>query len=147
MRRIARWLVLGALGIFTATACSDPFGMEDVLGTWYTTSINGESVPGTVVYVGAMPDSLLDIQYDRWTFTHHEHAPRDRGECSRLWEIGDGPTSWGDCVWVVNSETKGITIHLPGWSVLEGAIDGDTMTLTEAGPGIPVPHVLVLRRE
>ena len=120
MRRILRWLVPGALALAVGTACSDAFGVEDILGTWETTSVNGYSVPGTVVLEG----SSFDIQYYRWTFV-------DGGHCSATGQV-DGEVHSGDCDYTVNLEQRTITISFEVNS-LQGSIDGNTMTLTDEG--------------
>jgi hypothetical protein len=115
----ARWLILGALGLVGAPACTDGFGLEDVLGVWNTQSINGYAVPGDVVYEG----STYDTEYVRWVLY-------DGGQCT-LTQLVDGFTAtFDDCEYTVDPgrETIVIVFQSASW---DGQVAGDTMTLTD----------------
>jgi hypothetical protein len=117
-RGIARWLALGVLG-FAAPACSDAFGVEDVLGIWNTESINGFPVPGDVQYEG----STYDTQYVRW-------ALYDGGRCTLTQRVDDVTATYDDCSYTVSVEQATVTIvlHSEPW---DGSVAGETMTLTD----------------
>jgi len=119
MRRTAQWLVLGAFGIFTATGCGDALGIDDIIGTWDTTSINDYSVPGTVV----VEDQEFDVQYTRWTFD-------DGGGCTVVAQIDGAVDIFDGCNYTVNLAQQTIDIDLDEFTEVRGSIDGDRMTLT-----------------
>ena len=131
MRRVTRWFVLGAFCILAATACGDAFGIDDVLGMWETTSINGDPVPGIVVVEG----ESFDVQYYRWTFV-------DGGQCSVAADVDGEVESMDDCDYTVNIEQETIAITFFDIDFFQGSINGDRMTLTD-DEGV----ILVLRRQ
>ena len=130
MRHIARWLALGVLGFVAAAACSDPFGIEDMLGIWNTTSINGHSVPGTVIYKG---DSH-DTQYVRWVFY-------DGGQCTLTQQVDGVTETYDDCDYTVNLEQETIAISFL-FETWDGSLDGSSMMLTD-----PLDIVWILRKQ
>ncbi len=130
MRRMARWLALGVLGCAAAPACSDAFGIEDILGVWNTISINGHSVPGTVVYEG---DSY-DTQYVRWAFY-------DGGQCTLTQQVDGFTETYDDCDYTANVEQKTIAITFL-FETWDGSLDGNNMTLTD-----PLDVAWILRRQ
>lgn len=130
MRRLARWLTLGVLGFVAGPVCSDPFGIEDILGIWNTASINGYSIPGTVVYEGVS----YDAQYARWAFYE--------GRQCLLTQQVDGVTeTYDECNYTVNLEQETITIVFL-FETWDGSLDGNSMTLTD-----PQDVIWMLRRQ
>lgn len=127
---MARWFVLAVLGLVAAPACSEAFGIEDVLGVWNTQSINGHSVPGTVVYEG----DTYDTQYVRWTFY-------DGGQCTLTQHVDGITATYDECEYTVNVEQETLTIVLNSerW---DASLDGNRMTLTD-----PQAVVWVLRAQ
>jgi hypothetical protein len=109
------------LGGLAAAGCSDAFGVDDVLGVWESTSINGYDVPGTVT----MNSSDFDVEYYRITF-------QDGGECAWAARI-DGETYGELCEYTVNANQETIRIEewqdSDGWYA-QGPVDGDRMTVT-----------------
>jgi hypothetical protein len=130
MRRMARWLALGVLGLAAVPACSDALGVEDVLGIWNTQSISGYSVPGTVVYEG---DSY-DTQYVRWTFY-------DGGLCTLTQQVDGVTATYDECEYSVNLGQETIAIDLLS-EVWDGSVERERMTLTD-----PQDVVWVLRAQ
>ena len=128
MRSVARWLALGVLGLVAASACSDAFGVEDILGVWNTQSINGYSVPGTVVYEG----DTYDTQYVRWTFY-------DGGQCTLTQRVDGVTATYDECVYTVNVEQATIAIVLLS-EVWDGSVEGNRMTLTDPQDVVWVLH-------
>jgi len=130
MQRTALWLVLAVLGFATAPACRDPFGVDDVLGIWNTTSINGYSVPGTVVYEGVSHDT----QYVRWAFY-------EGGQCTLTQQVDGETETFDDCAYTVDlaTQTVSVILLLETWV---GGIDGNNMTVTD-----PQDIVWVLTRQ
>lgn len=119
LRSRARGLVLGALGLVGAPACTDALGLEDVLGVWNTRSINGYAVPGDVVYEG----STYATEYVRW-------ALYDGGFCT-LTQLVDGVTAtFDDCEYTVDLERRTIVIVFQS-APWDGEVAGDSMTLTD----------------
>lgn len=130
MRRIARWLAFGVLGFAATPACGDVFGIENVLGVWNTQSINGYSVPGTVVYEG----DTYDTEYVHWTFY-------DGGRCTLTQQVDGVTATYDECDYTVNLEQETLTMVLLSepW---DGTVAGDRMTLTD-----PQAVVWVLRSQ
>ncbi len=119
MRRMTRGLMCGVCVLLVVPACSDAFGVDDVLGVWSTQTINGHAVPGTVIYEG-IP---YDTQYVRWTFY-------DGGQCT-LTQLVDGVTATYDaCAYTVTSEQRAIAIVFLD-QVWNGIVAGSSMTLTD----------------
>ena len=116
---MARWCVLAVLGLVAAPACSEAFGIEDMLGVWNTQSINGYAVPGTVVYEG----DTYDTQYVRWAFY-------DGGQCTLTQQVDGITATYDECAYTVNVEHETLTIALLSepW---DGSVDGNRMTLTD----------------
>ena len=132
MRTTARWLVLGVFGLIMGTGCSDPLGIDDIVGTWDTMSINGYSVPGTVI----VEDREFDVRYIRWTFDHG-------GACTVVAQIDGDVDTFDGCQYTVDLEQATIDIDLGDeFTELLGSIDGDRMTLTNES----VDATYVLRR-
>jgi hypothetical protein len=127
---MARWLTLGVLGSVAAPACSEPFGIDDILGIWNTQSINGYSVPGTVVYEGG----TYDAQYVRWTFY-------DGGQCTLTQQVDGVTATYDECEYTVNMEQETLTIVLL-FEPWDGSVAGNRMTLTD-----PQDVVWVLRAQ
>jgi hypothetical protein len=114
-----RWLTCALLAGAAATACGDAFGIEDVLGVWSATSINGDAVPGIVVVDGVE----YDVQYFRLTFDNG-------GDCSWALEV-DGDAETNACTYTVDLEQSTITIDLLMGDSMWGSVDGDEMRLTD----------------
>ncbi|NIM48523.1 MAG: hypothetical protein GTO22_04575 [Gemmatimonadales bacterium] len=127
---MARWLALGVLGCIAAPACSDAFGIDDVLGIWNTQSINGYSVPGTVVYEG---DSY-DTQYVDWAFY-------DGGRCTLTQRVDGVTDTYDECDYTVNLEQETVSIVLLS-EMWDGSVEEDSMTLTD-----PQDVVWILRKQ
>lgn len=119
MRCMARWLALGMLGLVAAPACSDALGIEDILGIWNTQSINGYSIPGTVVYEG----DTYDTQYVRWAFY-------DDGLCTLTQQVDGTVATYDDCTYTVNAGQKTIVVVFQS-RVWDGSVASDQMTLTD----------------
>jgi hypothetical protein len=120
MRSAARWLVLGALGVLSTTGCGDPVGIDDVIGTWDTVSVNGYSVPGLVV----VQDREFEVQYIQWTF-------ENGGACTVVAQIDGEVDAFDGCSYTVDLEQATIDIDLDDeFTEVRGSIDGDRMTLT-----------------
>ncbi|MDH3290887.1 MAG: hypothetical protein OEO20_05725 [Gemmatimonadota bacterium] len=130
MPRIVRWLTLGILGFVAAPACSDAFGVDDILGIWNTASINGYAVPGTVVYEG----NSHDTQYVRW-------ALYDGGLCTLTQQVDGSTETYDECDYTVNLEQETIAIAFL-FETWDGRFDGDSMTLTD-----PQDVVWILRKQ
>jgi hypothetical protein len=124
-----QWCVLGVLGLVVATACSDAFGIEDLLGTWSLTSIDGQSVPGTVTTDG----ESHDIQYQRLTLGVG-------GDCALAYGIDGATGSISDCAYTVDLDRKTIAVEIHSIPALQGSIDidGDRMTVTDDGDLVSV---------
>lgn len=129
-RRWARWLTVGVVGFAAAPACSDTFGVDNVLGIWNTISINGHAVPGTVIYEG---DSY-DAQYVRWAFY-------DGGLCTLTQQVDGITATYDECDYTVNVERETITVTFL-FETWDGSVDGDGMTLTD-----PQDIAWVLRKQ
>jgi hypothetical protein len=127
---MAWWLAFGVLGFAAPPACGDVFGIENVLGVWNTQSINGYSVPGTVVYEG----DTYDTRYVRWTFY-------DGGRCILTQQVDGVTATYDECDYTVNLEQETLTMALLSepW---DGTVAGDRMTLTD-----PQAVVWVLRSQ
>jgi hypothetical protein len=130
MRRMAPWLAVGVLGFVVASACSSGFGIESVLGIWNTRSINGYSVPGTVVYEGVS----YDTEYVRWAFY-------DGGQCTVTQRVDGVTATYDECHYDVNAEQETTTIVFLS-EVWDGSVEGNSMTLTD-----PKDLVWVLREQ
>jgi hypothetical protein len=120
---MAQWCVLGVVGLVAATACSDAFGIEDLLGTWSLTSIYGQSVPGTVTIDG----ESLDVQYVRLTFGVGGDCTLAQGMDGATWFITD-------CAYTVDLDRKTMAVLIQNLPTFQGSIDiaADRMTLTDA---------------
>ena len=118
MRRAAAWLVLGILG-FVAVGCSDPVGVEDIIGIWNTTSINGYSVPGTVEYEGVNHDA----EYARWVFY-------EGGQCTLTQHVDGSTETFDECEYTVDltSETISVILLFEAWN---GNLSRDRLTVTD----------------
>jgi len=128
MQRTARWLALGVLAFVAAPACSDPLGIDDVIGIWNTTSIGGYSVPGTVVYEGISHDT----EYVRWVLY-------DGGQCTLTQRIAGVTDTYDECDYSVSLEQKTVTIifQFQAW---DGSLDGGSMTLTDPKDTVWILH-------
>ncbi len=123
MHRWSRWFALLWLGGIVGTACSDVLAVEDVVGVWNATSINGDPVPGEVVFDGL----IYDVQYWRWTFNNG-------GLCSSTSQIEMTEDTRG-CEYVVSSQSKRVSIDF-GFAAVEGVVEGDRMTITDEGGNV-----------
>jgi hypothetical protein len=130
VRRVVRWLTLGVLAFVVAPACSDAFGIAEILGIWNTTSINGYAVPGTVVYEGASHDT----QYVRWAFY-------DGGLCTLTQRVDGITETYDACDYTVNVEQETIAIVFL-FDTWDGSLGGNHMTLTD-----PQDVAWMLRRQ
>jgi hypothetical protein len=116
--------------LVAAPGCGDPFGPADVLGIWNTQSINGYSVPGTVLYQG----DTYDTEYVRWTFY-------DGGQCV-LTQLVDGLTAtYDECEYTVDAERKTVAMLLLA-ETWDASVEGNSMTLTD-----PQDVVWILRAQ
>jgi len=132
MRRMMRWCVFCGVALLVATACSDAFGVEDILGTWNVMSINGHPLPAVVKTNG----EEYNYQYLRFTFV-------EGGKCTFASQVDDVVDSTDSCDYTVNFEQKTISVSLHQGSIgFYGSIDGNEMTLN-AGEEV----VLILRRQ
>jgi len=129
VHRLSRWFALLLLGGMVGTACSDVLAVEDVVGVWNATSINGDPVPGEVVFDGL----IYDVQYWRWTFNNG-------GLCSSTSQIEMAEDTRG-CEYVVYSQSKRVSIDF-GFTAVEAVVDGDRMTVTDEGG-----NVFLLRKQ
>jgi hypothetical protein len=128
LRRI-QWMALLLFGGMVGTACSDVLAIEEVVGVWETTSINGDAVPGTVVIDGLS----YDVQFWRWTFNNG-------GICSTTSRIEMNEETQA-CEYSVASQQKIVVMDF-GFATLQGVVDDDRMTITYSGD-----NVFVLRRQ
>lgn len=130
MKRTVRWLALGVFGFLAAPACSGRSGIDDIIGIWNTTSIDGYSVPGTVVYQGAS----LDTRYVRWVLY-------DGRQCTMTEMVNDSTYTFDECDYSVNLEQDSITIifRFEEW---KGSVDRRSMSLTD-----PKDKVWMLRKQ
>lgn len=129
MRRRSRWRAFLLLGSIIGTACSDVLAVEDVVGVWETTSINGDPVPGNVVIDGL----IYDVQYWRWTF--------DNGGLCSTTSLIETVTDTRACEYSVSPQSKRVTIDF-GFATVGGVVDGDRMTVTDQ-----VGNVFLLRSQ
>jgi hypothetical protein len=130
MPRIVRWLTLGVLGFMAAPACSDAFGVDEILGIWNTASINGYSVPGTVVYEG----NSHDTRYVRWAFY-------DGGLCTLTQHVDGVTETYDECDYTMNVEQETIAIAFL-FETWDGSFDENSMTLID-----PQDVVWILRKQ
>ena len=107
------------LGLVGAPACTDGFGLEDVLGVWNTQSIDGYAVPGDVVYGGG----TYATEYVRW-------ALYDGGYCTLTQRVDDVTATFDDCEYTVDLEQETVVIVFQSAS-WDGRVAGDIMTLTD----------------
>ena len=120
MRRFQSYVTLGVLGLAVASACGDALGIEDVEGTWNTTSVNGDPVPGTVQFQG----NTFDMQYYRFTFQRG-------GNCVLAYSVNSNAGENNDCEFLVNFKNAAITITVANLLDLGGTIEGNTMSLVD----------------
>ena len=113
-RCIASLLVSGVVG----AACTDVLAVDDVVGVWESTSINGDAVPGNVVIDGLR----YDVEFWRWTFA-------SGGLCSTTSRIESVEDTRG-CEYTVFSQSKRVSIDF-GFAAVEGVVDGSRMTVTD----------------
>jgi hypothetical protein len=112
-------VLFGAVGL----ACSDILAVEDVVGIWDTTSINGDAVPGIVEI-----DTLsFDVEYWRWTF-------EPGGECTTATRIDSVDDTRG-CAYQVFSQSKLVLINF-GFAAAEGVVNGDRMAVTDSSGNV-----------
>jgi hypothetical protein len=119
MPRTARFLALGVLGCGAALACSDAFGIEDLLGVWNASFINDHAVPGTVEYEGAS----YDTEYVRWAFY-------EGGLCTVTQRVDGLTGTYDNCVYTLVEDRRTMTITFQG-SRWDGSVSGNRMTLVD----------------
>ncbi len=119
MRLTARRLVLGALVFTAAPACGDAFGIDNVLGIWNTTSINGYPLPGTVDYEGVDHEA----EYARWAFY-------DGGLCTLTQLVNSETSTIDECEYSVDQERKTVTVVLL-YEVWDGSWDRGSLVVVD----------------
>ncbi len=120
MQRFLSYLTVGVLVLTGASACGDALGIEDVEGTWHTTSVNGDPVPGTVQFQG----NTFDMQYYRFTFQRG-------GNCVLAYSVNSNAGENNDCEFLVNFKSAAIAITVANLLDLGGTIEGDAMSLVD----------------
>jgi hypothetical protein len=118
MRFVFRWCALVAVLVVANAGCGDDvFGLDDVIGQWETTSINGDAVPGMVVVAG---DDYF-VEYYRWTFV-------SAGQCSAEARVDGESFSLDNCDYSVDITQQTITGNSDGLD-FAGTVNGDRMDL------------------
>ena len=131
MRRFLSYMTVGVLALTVGSACGDALGIEDIEGTWNTTSVNGDPVPGTVQFQG----NTFDLQYYRFTFQRG-------GSCVLAYSVNSSAGENNDCDFQVNFKNAAIVIAVANLLDLGGTIEGDTMSLVDE-----VGTVYILRKQ
>jgi len=114
-------MMAGALTL----ACNSTFGVEDAVGTWDTTSINGVSLPGAFwLYLASGDSTAIDAQS---LFFEFETAPT----CSYTQQLtGQAPVQFDDCTYSVAAGGD-VSVTVSGGSVLSGTANGSAMLLAD----------------
>jgi hypothetical protein len=113
--------------------CSDALTPEAVMGTWELVSINGATVPGTVVVGG----ETLYIEYDRFvmlTITGVSDNGSSTGTCRQEYSSFDVTATLTACAYSFDRPSEILAINLNGSLELRWALDGDEAVLEAFGP-------------
>jgi hypothetical protein len=131
-----------ASGLALTLACSD-LGPEDLLGMWWLRTLNGSSVPGSVVV--NQPDGgteTLDVG-TLW-FRLDPIGPEDLGECTYHQEV-DGNVEELACEWHFTPSDNAVVLRFgdqfPNRFVLAGTASDGAITFTDI-----VGNILVFGR-
>jgi hypothetical protein len=134
----------GLAGVLTFVAvflsCGDPFSVQDVLGEWQTTSVNGTDIPGTVdVYVDG--DTVRStVTQEHWTFAAG-------GVCQESSVVNGASDTIEECEYQVDEEAEEITITLLSVITLSGPVEGSRITLGyRVNPGSPLNTIVLVPR-
>jgi hypothetical protein len=89
------------------------------MGIWNTASINGYSVPGTVVYEGVSHEA----EYARWAFY-------DGGLCTLTQHVDGNTETFDECEYAVDlaRETVSVILSFESWV---GSVSGASITVTD----------------
>ena len=132
MRGAWRRMALLFVGFVVLTGCSDAFGIDDVLGMWEATHMNGMSVPGTAEYYNTPTHKVtVEVQYLRLEF-------HDGGSYTQ-WGSMNGLETESEGTYTVDLEAQTLTMGI-AW----GTFVDDELTLSIPGGAT---NVYVYRRE